>query len=108
MSKRAVILMNLGSPDSTKHKDVKKYLTEFLMDEKVIDKPYWLRALLVKGLIVPFRTAKSAEAYKTIWQEEGSPLINITRQLQKALLKKNRLACGNCYAIWQSFAAILL
>lgn len=77
--------MNLGSPDSTKVSDVKKYLDQFLMDESVIDKPWLLRALLVKGIIVPFRAPKSAEAYKTIWTNEGSPLIVNTRDLQKAL-----------------------
>ena len=83
--KRAVVLMNLGSPDSTEVKDVKRYLNEFLMDERVIDKPWLLRALLVKGIIVPFRAPKSAEAYKSIWTKEGSPLIVISEQLAKAL-----------------------
>jgi ferrochelatase len=77
--------MNLGSPDSTEVKDLKKYLDEFLMDERVIDKPYWLRALLVKGIIVPFRAPKSAEAYKSIWTKDGSPLIVISRELEAAL-----------------------
>ncbi len=77
--------MNLGSPDSTKVSDVKKYLNQFLMDERVIDKPWFLRALLVKGIIVPFRAPKSAEAYKAIWTKEGSPLIVNTKELQKAL-----------------------
>src|SRR5688572_7296789 len=83
--KRGILLMNLGSPDSTEVKDVKKYLNEFLMDERVIDKPYILRALLVQGIIVPFRAPKSAEAYRTIWTEEGSPLIVLSRQLKEAL-----------------------
>lgn len=85
MAKRGIVLMNLGSPDSTEVKDVKRYLDEFLMDERVIDKPYFLRLLLVKGLITPTRAAKSAEAYKTIWWKEGSPLIELTKQLQKAV-----------------------
>ncbi len=79
--------MNLGSPDSTDVPDVRKYLDQFLMDERVIDKPWLLRALLVKGIIVPFRAPKSAEAYKTIWSKEGSPLVVLTRQLQQALQK---------------------
>ncbi len=83
--KRAVLLMNLGSPDSTDVKDVKKYLDEFLMDERVIDKPFLQRYLLVKGIITRFRAPKSAEAYKSIWTDEGSPLIVLSRQLQKAL-----------------------
>lgn len=77
--------MNLGSPDSTEVKDVKRYLDEFLMDGRVIDKPWLFRLLLVKGIITPFRAAKSAEAYKTIWTKEGSPLIVLTKELQQAL-----------------------
>src|SRR5687768_3455078 len=86
--KKAVVLMNLGSPDSTDVKDVKRYLDEFLMDERVIDKPWLFRALLVKGIIVPFRAPKSAEAYKSIWTDNGSPLIVISDQLGKALNKE--------------------
>ena len=81
---KGILLMNLGSPDSTKVRDVKKYLNQFLMDERVIDKPWLLRALLVKGIIVPFRAPKSAEAYKTIWTEEGSPLI-VYKAIKQAL-----------------------
>jgi ferrochelatase len=83
--KRAVVLMTLCSHDSTEVKDVKKYLDEFLMDERVIDKPWLFRALLVKGIIVPFRAPKSAQAYKSIWTKEGSPLIIISKQLGDAL-----------------------
>src|ERR1700734_229490 len=83
--KRAILLMNLGSPDSTSTRDVHTYLMEFLMDKRVIDYPWLFRKLLVGGLIVPFRAAKSAEAYQTIWTKEGSPLIVLTRQLQAAL-----------------------
>jgi protoporphyrin/coproporphyrin ferrochelatase len=86
--KRAVVLMNLGSPDSTEVKDVKKYLDEFLMDKRVIDKPWLFRALLVKGIIVPFRAPKSAQAYKSIWTEKGSPLITISKQLSEALKRE--------------------
>src|SRR6478672_8410474 len=88
--KRAIVLMNLGSPDSTEVKDVKKYLDEFLMDGRVIDKPWLMRALLVKGIIVPFRAPKSAEAYKSVWTDEGSPLIVISKHLAEVL--KNEAA----------------
>ncbi|MEO7769103.1 MAG: ferrochelatase, partial [Ferruginibacter sp.] len=77
--------MNLGSPDSTEVKDVRKYLRQFLMDERVIDIPFLPRFVLINGIIVPFRAPKSAEAYKTIWTKDGSPLVVFTRQLQKAL-----------------------
>ncbi len=86
--KRAVILMNLGSPDSAGVKDVRIYLNEFLMDERVIDSPYIVRAVLVKGIITPFRAPKSAEAYSSIWTKEGSPLVSITKQLMVALQKE--------------------
>jgi protoporphyrin/coproporphyrin ferrochelatase len=85
MAKRGIVLMNLGSPDSTSVKDVRKYLNEFLMDGRVIDSPWLLRLLLVKGIIVPFRAPKSAEAYSTIWTKEGSPLVVLTKHLQEAL-----------------------
>lgn len=77
--------MNLGSPDSTRVKDVRRYLNEFLMDERVIDIPYLGRLFLVKGIIVPFRAPKSAHAYQTIWTKEGSPLTVLSKQLQEAL-----------------------
>jgi ferrochelatase len=87
MSNNAILLMNLGSPESPDTQGLKPYLTEFLMDERVLDMPTWLRTLLVKGLIVPFRAPKSAEKYKTVWTREGSPLIVHTRN-QLQLLKE--------------------
>lgn len=83
--RRGILLINLGSPDSPSKKDVRRYLDEFLMDPRVIDKAWLPRALLVRGIIVPFRTPKSAHAYSTIWTSEGSPLIVLTRQLCAAL-----------------------
>ncbi len=91
MAKTGLILMNLGSPDSTSVSDVKKYLTEFLMDERVIDKPYWLRSFLVKIAIVPSRSPKSAEAYEQIWWKEGSPLVVITERQKAALSQKTTM-----------------
>ena len=86
--KRAILLMNLGSPDSTSVPDVRRYLMEFLMDGRVIDYPWLFRKVLVGGIIVPSRAANSAEAYETIWTKEGSPLVVLTRQLQEALQAK--------------------
>lgn len=83
--KKGIVLMNLGSPDSTSVKDVRKYLNEFLMDERVIDIAYLARVLLVRGIIVPFRAPKSAAAYKTIWTDKGSPLVVITNELRASL-----------------------
>jgi len=81
--KKGVLLVNLGSPDSTQPKDVKKYLDEFLMDPRVIDVPRWARILLVRGIILNTRPKKSAEAYAKIWWDEGSPLIVLSERLQK-------------------------
>ncbi|MES2618927.1 MAG: ferrochelatase [Bacteroidota bacterium] len=87
--RKGLIVLNLGSPDSFQVKDVRKYLNEFLMDERVIDIPSLLRTILVKGIIVPARAPKSAKAYETIWTEKGSPLKLITEEfaanVQKAL-----------------------
>lgn len=87
MSKKGILLVNLGSPKSTSVEDVKEYLDEFLMDERVIDYRWIFRALLVRGIILKTRPAKSAEAYKTVWTDKGSPLIVITENIQKKLQK---------------------
>jgi ferrochelatase len=93
MSKSAVLLLNLGSPDSTSVPDVKRYLREFLGDERVIDKPAnrFLRRLLVNGIIIPSRVKKSAHAYESIWTPEGSPLILTSRKAQAALQQRVNL-----------------
>lgn len=85
--KKGILLVNLGSPKSTKVEDVKEYLDEFLMDERVIDYRWLFRNLLVRGIILRNRPAKSAEAYKTVWTDQGSPLIVITEQIQAKLQK---------------------
>ncbi|WP_276878137.1 ferrochelatase [Chryseobacterium joostei] len=87
MAKKGILLINLGSPRSTAVEDVKEYLDEFLMDERVIDYRWIFRALLVQGIILKTRPAKSAEAYKTVWTDEGSPLIVITEKIRKKLQK---------------------
>ncbi|MEL4455367.1 ferrochelatase [Lutimonas vermicola] len=88
MGKKGVLLVNLGSPDSTEVKDVRRYLDEFLMDERVIDIPYWKRFLLIKGIILNVRPKKSAEAYKKIWWKEGSPLVVISERFTKKIRDK--------------------
>ncbi len=81
-----MLLVNLGSPASTSTPDVRRYLDEFLMDPYVLDVPTPLRALIVKGLILPTRPAKSAEAYAKIWTSQGSPLV-VTSQRTRAALE---------------------
>ncbi|HLT52159.1 MAG TPA: ferrochelatase [Arenibacter sp.] len=88
---KGVLLVNLGSPDSPTPKDVKPYLDEFLMDERVIDEPLWLRNILVRGIILRTRPKKSAEAYKKIWWEEGSPLIVISERFTEKVKKLSKI-----------------
>jgi ferrochelatase len=87
MPKRAVLLVNLGSPDSTAVPDVKRYLSEFLGDERVIDRPDspFLRSLLVNRIIIPKRVRNSAHAYEQVWTKEGSPLIVISGRVRDKL-----------------------
>lgn len=93
MSKSAILLLNLGSPDSPAVPDVKRYLREFLGDERVIDKPdnAFLRSILVNGIIIPFRAKNSAHAYSTIWTEQGSPLVVTSRSTQTKLQARTSL-----------------
>ncbi|WP_047418059.1 ferrochelatase [Cellulophaga sp. Hel_I_12] len=77
---KGILLVNLGSPESPTAKDVKPYLDEFLMDERVIDVPKILRNILVRGIILQTRPKKSAKAYAKIWWEEGSPLIVLSER----------------------------
>ena len=85
MPKRAVLLVNLGSPDSTSIPDVRRYLREFLGDERVLDVPAAARWALLEGIILRTRPKKSAHAYASIWQPEGSPLIITSRAVQAKL-----------------------
>ncbi len=85
--KTGVLLINLGTPDSPSTKDVRKYLTQFLNDPRVIDIHPVGRFLLVNGIIVPFRAAKSAKLYRHIWTKEGSPLLTNSTKV-KILLQK--------------------
>src|ERR1700742_3019693 len=89
MAKKAILLVNLGTPDSPATKDVRKYLDEFLMDPRVIDINPLSRALLVKGIIAPFRSPKSAKLYQHIWSDEtGSPLLHYSKLQHQALQRR--------------------
>ena len=96
MATKAVLLANLGSPDSFQVKDVREYLLEFLMDSRVLDFHYLARWLLVRGIIVPFRASKSAAKYKTIWTENGSPLIHISRQVRRKVMDAMQIPVELC------------
>jgi len=86
--KIGVLLVNLGTPDSTKTGDVRKYLREFLMDGRVIDFPFIPRWMLVNLIIAPFRAPKSAAEYRKLWTDRGSPLLFHTEDLRDKLIEK--------------------
>lgn len=86
--KKGVLLVNLGTPDTPQTPAVRRYLDEFLMDERVIDINAFSRTLLIKGIIVPFRGPKSAKSYREIWTEEGSPLMIYTVKTTELLRQR--------------------
>ena len=88
MGKKAVLLVNLGSPDSTSVPDVRRYLREFLMDERVIDLKPLARWFVVNCLILPTRPANTAEAYRKIWTDEGSPLVTMSERVRELVNEK--------------------
>jgi ferrochelatase len=85
MQKRAVLLVNLGSPDSTAVADVRRYLREFLGDERVLDIPAPLRWLVLQAFILPTRPKRTAHAYSKVWTSEGSPLVVTSNRVRAKL-----------------------
>ena len=85
---KGVLLINLGTPDNLELSSVKKYLKEFLSDSYVVDIPTIIRKILVNFIIVPFRSRKTQEAYKSIWTKNGSPLIINTNLIKEKLDQK--------------------
>jgi protoporphyrin/coproporphyrin ferrochelatase len=85
MPKRAVLIANLGSPDSTSVPDVRRYLREFLGDERVLDIAAPLRWLVLEAFILPTRPKRTAHAYSKIWTDEGSPLVATTEKVRSKL-----------------------
>lgn len=82
---KAVLLVNLGTPDSPQKKSVRKYLREFLNDPFVIDMPWFARMLLVNLIIIPFRVSKSTKLYQRLWTKSGSPILMHLEQLREKL-----------------------
>lgn len=85
--KKAVLLLNLGSPEAPTTRSVRSYLKEFLNDKRVLDAPQPWRWIALNCFILPFRPKKSAHAYSRIWTPEGSPLM-VTSYRQQAALQK--------------------
>jgi ferrochelatase len=88
MPKRAVLIANLGSPDSTSIPDVRRYLKEFLGDERVLDMAAPLRWLLLEGVILRTRPRRTAHAYSRIWTAEGSPLLATSEKVRSKLAQR--------------------
>lgn len=99
MNKKAILLINLGSPKSPQKRDVRKFLSEFLNDPRVIDLPWLARKLLVNLIIVPFRASKSAKMYQQVWKKEGSPILFHGTKLVEKL---NETSDGS----WDAFLAM--
>jgi ferrochelatase len=85
MTKKAILLANLGSPDNADVPSVRRYLNQFLMDRYVIQLPWLLRRMIVSLFVLPKRPKASAEAYKSIWMEQGSPLVILSDRLKQTL-----------------------
>ncbi|MBK8971632.1 MAG: ferrochelatase [Hahellaceae bacterium] len=85
--KNGVLLINLGSPDNPDTASVRRYLAEFLWDPRIVEVPRLLWWLVLHGIILRFRPARSARKYASIWQEHGSPLTQITADQTRALGK---------------------
>ncbi|GAV19578.1 ferrochelatase [Mariprofundus micogutta] len=90
-----ILLTNLGTPDAPTRQALRTYLKEFLWDPRVVEEPRWKWWLILNGIILNTRPAKSAAAYKEVWSDEGSPLLAIGKKqcakLQQVLQKK----CGD-------------
>ncbi|MCP4048505.1 MAG: ferrochelatase [Gammaproteobacteria bacterium] len=91
MENRAVLLTNLGSPDRADIPSVRKYLNQFLMDPYVIQLPWVLRRLIVGLFVLPFRPKASAQAYQSVWWEEGAPLTVLSQRLLEAVRSKTEV-----------------
>jgi len=74
-ARTGILLVNLGTPEAPRTPEVRRYLREFLSDPRVIDVPAAVRFLLVNGIIAPFRSPKTAAAYREVWTDRGSPLL---------------------------------
>ena len=83
--KKAILIVNLGTPDSPARGAVRRYLTEFLNDPYVIDLPQPWRWMLVNLIIIPFRVRKSTGLYRRVWTPEGSPILYHLLELRDKL-----------------------
>ncbi len=85
---KALVIINLGTPDAPQKKAVYAYLTQFLNDKRVIDIPWILRKILVNLIIIPLRAGNSTKLYQRLWTEKGSPLLFHLESLVQKLQAK--------------------
>lgn len=86
--KTGILVTNLGSPDAPTPKALRVYLAEFLSDPRIVEIPRLIWLLILHGIILRVRPKKSAKAYKSIWTENGSPLIHISQQQADKIAEK--------------------
>ena len=88
LQKIGILLVNLGTPDAPNTKSLKKYLKQFLSDPRVIEVPCYIWFFILNFIVLPFRSPKSAQKYRTIWQKEGSPLLVQSQRFVSKLQKR--------------------
>ncbi|GLT16748.1 ferrochelatase [Vibrio zhanjiangensis] len=86
--KQGVLLVNLGTPDAPTAPAVKRFLSQFLHDKRVVDMTRWLWCPLLHGIILPIRSPKVAKLYQTVWMDEGSPLLVYAKRQAEKLKQK--------------------
>lgn len=96
--RKAVLILNVGTPDKPEVKSVRKFLSEFLNDPFVINIPWLFRKILVNFIIVPFRAPKSTKLYQQLWEKEGSPLLINAIKLREKLAEK----MGDEYSVFMA------
>lgn len=91
-----ILLVNLGTPDAPTPAAVRRYLSEFLHDHRVVDMSRWLWCPLLHGIILPLRSPRVARLYQSVWTDDGSPLLAFSRRQQAELtqlLAEREMAC---------------
>lgn len=86
--KLGVLLANLGTPDEPTPKAVKRFLSQFLHDHRVVDLTRWIWCPLLHGVILPLRSPRVAKLYQSVWMDEGSPLLVYSKRQQEKLQQR--------------------
>lgn len=97
-TRKALLLVNVGTPDRPEKRAVRNYLFQFLNDSRVIDIPWLSRKILVNLIIVPFRAGKSTKLYQKLWTDRGSPLLVYMNDLAGKLQER----LGKHFEVWEA------